>query len=222
MATIASIQIALPRDLGDPDSPDPMDKPWRSGFFKRPVAGPVRVEPETIVGDGVADRVNHGGPDKAILGYAASHYPLWQAELGLPAEGTLDTGHGAFGENLTLAGQTEADVCVGDVYAAGDVVLEVSQPRQPCWKLGWRWWSKQMPAHVMATGRTGWYFRVRQTGELTAGLAVTLLDRPFDRLTVAALNDMMYGRREVSDEAIECEALSAGWREYLRRSRDRG
>ena len=120
-----SVQMALPTDHGDPASADPHDRPWRTGFFKRPVAGPVRVEPETIAGDGVADRVNHGGPDKAILGYAADHYLAWRLELDVAAEG------GAFGENLTIAGQAEADVCVGDVYAVGGVVLEVRQPRQP-------------------------------------------------------------------------------------------
>jgi MOSC domain-containing protein YiiM len=230
MPTIASIQIGQPQDLGDAASNDPMNRPWRSGFFKRPVAGPVQVDYETLVGDGVDDRVNHGGPDKAILGYSAAHYPLWRAEIGLPGDGTggaaagygvdaglgADAAHGAFGENLTIDGQAEGDVCVGDVYAAGDVVLEVSQPRQPCWKLGRRWRRKDMPARVMASGRTGWYFRVRHVGHLAAALPVRLLDRPHQRLTIVALNDMMYGRRDATAEAAECAALSADWRDYLR------
>ncbi len=212
MPHVTSIQTALPQDLGDPAAVDPMDRPWRTAFAKRPVAGPVRVDPETIVGDGVADRKNHGGRDKAVLGYAAAHYPEWQALLGPTATA------GGFGENLTLAGHAEADVCVGDVYEIGDggVVLEVSQPRQPCWKIGRRWRRADVLARVTATGRTGWYFRVVRVGSATAGDVVRLVDRPFPALTVAALNDMMYGRRPVAVEAVDCAALAAGWRRHLR------
>ncbi len=213
MMLIESLQIALPADLGDAASDDPMDRPWRTGFHKRSTAGPVTVAAETIVGDGVADRKNHGGPDKAILGYAADHYAGWRTLLG------PDAGGGGFGENLTLGGQTEQTVCVGDVYAVGDggVVLEVSQPRQPCWKLARRWRRADLPQLVMATGHTGWYFRVRSTGTLAVGAAVRLLDRPHAGLTVAALNDMFYGRRPVTPDACDCPALAPGWRTQLRR-----
>ena len=213
MMKLNSIQIAHPADHGDPASDDPHDRPWRTGFFKQPVIGPVRVEAETIAGDGVADRVNHGGPDKAVLGYAADHYAGWRTILG------PDAGGGGFGENLTLDGQTEQTVCVGDVYAVGEggVVLEVSQPRQPCWKLGRRWRRADVPALVTATGHTGWYFRVRSTGTIAAGDAVRLLDRPHAALTVATLNDMMYGRRPVTADAVDCPALAAGWRRHLGR-----
>jgi MOSC domain-containing protein YiiM len=212
MARVDSIQIALPANVGDAASADPMDRPWRTGFFKRPVAGPVVVTPTTIVGDGVADRVNHGGPDKAVLAYAADHYARWRAVLGAGAVG------GGFGENLTVSDQTERAVCIGDVYAVGEdgVVLEVSQPRQPCWKLGRRWRRADLPRLVIDTGFTGWYFRVRSVGRVEAGAAVRLLDRPFDGLTVAALNDMMYGRQPVTEAAADCPALSPGWRDHLR------
>ena len=210
--TVESIQIALPTDLGDAASADPMDAPWRSGFFKRPVEGPVTVTAETIVGDGVADRKNHGGPDKAILGYAAGHYAGWRTLLG------PDAGGGGFGENLTLTGQTERTVCVGDVYefGGGGVVLEVSQPRQPCWKLGRRWRRAEVPQLVIATGFTGWYFRVRSTGQVAAGAAVRRVDRPYPELTVASLNDMLYGRRQATAAACDCPALATGWRARLR------
>ena len=212
MARVESIQIALPANLGDATSPDPMDRPWRSGFLKRPVAGPVTVTPTTIVGDGVADRHNHGGPDKAILAYAGDHYAGWRSLLG------PDAAAGGFGENLTLSGQSELDVCIGDLYAVGDggVTLEVSQPRQPCWKLGRRWRRADLPQRVIANGYTGWYFRVRSVGDIEPGATVRLLDRPFDGLTVAALNDMMYGRRPATGAAADCPALPPGWRDHLR------
>jgi MOSC domain-containing protein YiiM len=213
MARIDSIQIALPVDLGDPASPDPMDRPWRSAFFKRPVVGPVTLAADTIVGDGVADRVNHGGVDKAVLGYAAHHYAGWRHAHG------VDAPPGGFGENLTLDGQTELTVCIGDVYAVGDrgVELEVSQPRQPCWKVGRRFRRADVPQRVIDTGFTGWYFRVRSTGQMAAGDVVRLVDRPYGDLTVATLNDMRYGRRPVTRAACDCEALAAGWRASFRR-----
>ena len=212
MPHVASTQTAQPADVGDPASADPMDRPWRTGFYKRPVPGPAVVTPETIVGDGVADRVNHGGPDKAILGYAANHYPGWQALLGPEATG------GGFGENLTLDGQDERSVCVGDAYALGNDVLELTQTRQPCSRLGRRWRRADVPQLVIATGHTGWYFRVRTPGTIRPGDAVRLLDRPYPSLTVAVLNDMMYGRRPVTPDAPDCPALSPGWRRQLGRS----
>ncbi len=176
-----------------------------------PVAGPVRVEAETIVGDGVADRVNHGGPDKAVLGYAADHYLAWRLELDVAAEG------GAFGENLTIAGQAEADVCVGDVYAVGRrraAGVASRGSRAGSWAGGGG--GPTCRRGSCETGRTGWYFRVRPTGELAAGDAVRLVDRPHAGLTVAALNDMLYGRRPATAAACDCPALAGGWRRQLR------
>ncbi|MDB5295888.1 MAG: hypothetical protein JWO31_1871 [Phycisphaerales bacterium] len=209
-ATLVSVQVGPVRDLGTAEAGDPMDRPWRSGFYKDPVAGFVRVEHDHVAGDGQADLVNHGGPDKAVLAYSLQGYEAWRGEL--DAAGLVP---GAFGENLTIDGQHEAGVCVGDVLRIGTVTLEVSQPRQPCWKLGRRWRQKALPARVMATGRTGWYFRVREPGRLAAGDAVVLADRPFPGLTIAALNDMMYGRAPATAAAAGCPALSNGWRSHL-------
>src|SRR5690606_1320282 len=109
---------------------DPADRPWTTGFYKQPVAGPVRLTRDGIVGDQIADTVNHGGADKAVLAYAASHYLLWREEL--PALGfdalAVDFGPGALAENLTVAGLTEHDVCIGDRWQVGsEVRLQVSQ-----------------------------------------------------------------------------------------------
>lgn len=213
MPRIVSIQVGLPRFHGTPGAADPMDRPWSTGFFKEPVAGPVRVTGTGIVGDGQADLEVHGGPDKAVLAYSADHYPAWRSELGRP-----DLPVGAFGENLTVAGLTEADVCVGDVWTAGAVTVEVSQPRQPCWKLARRWKLKALPATVVATGRSGWYFRVTADGELAAGTELVLVHRPNPAWTIARANDLMHHDKEnapLAAELARVPALSVSWRETL-------
>src|SRR5690349_10033569 len=94
---IVSIQVGLPQVHGTPGAADPLDQPWRTGFYKTPVDGPVHLGRTNLAGDGQANRRVHGGPDKALLGYAASHYPDWRAELDIP-----DLPYGAFAENFTL------------------------------------------------------------------------------------------------------------------------
>jgi MOSC domain-containing protein YiiM len=214
MARITSVQVGLPRDLGDANASDPMDQPWRSAFFKKPVAGPVSVETCSIVGDGVADRAAHGGTDKAVLAYALSHYELWKGELGIDA---VDLG--AFGENLTIDGLDESTVCIGDIWEAGCVSFEVSQPRQPCWKLGRRWRNKEVPARVTQTGRSGWYLRVKRIGTIEAGIEIKLIDRPHPKFTVTLLNDMLYRRATITQEALDCPALAQAWRVALEKKR---
>ena len=156
---LVSIQVGLPRFYGRPGADDPMDRPWETGFFKQPVDGPRWLGRTNLAGDGQADLVNHGGPDKAVLCYAASHYPGWRGELDRP-----ELPHGAFGENFTIEGLTEETVCVGDTYRLGGAIVQVSQPRQPCWKLAWRWRLKELTALVERSGRTGWARRVAQRG----------------------------------------------------------
>lgn len=211
---IASLQVGLPQDLGHEDAPDPMDRPWRTGFIKRPVTGPVWLAHENLAGDGQADLVHHGGPDKAVLLYSASHYPAWREELELP-----DLPQGAFGENFTMNGQDESLVCIGDTWQIGDdALIQISQPRQPCWKLARRWRIKTLPLQVQQTGRTGWYCRVLREGYVSAGMLLTLLDRPVPRWTVARANQVMHLKKKDFAQALELAAipqLSTNWRQTL-------
>lgn len=213
-ARVVSVQVGRPRWHGTPGATGPFDRPFSTGFWKEPVAGPVAVRFTNLDGDGQADLVNHGGADKAVLAYAAAHYPDWRAELGLP-----DMPHGAFGENLTVADWTETDVCVGDVWRAGTAVLAVSQPRQPCWKLARRWRQKDLPARVVENGRCGWYLRVLSEGGIEGGDAVELVERPWPDWSVRRAHQVMYFGRSNPEATAELAALpelSLSWREELR------
>lgn len=212
--SLLSLRIGQPRQLGIEGAADPMDKPWTSAFCRDEITGPVRVLPDSLEGDAVADPRFHGGPDKAVCCYASEHYPQWQRELSLPEP----PGFGAFGENFTTQGLLEEDVCLGDTYKVGTAVFQITQPRQPCWKLGRRWRLKQMPALVADSGRTGWYFRVRQMGAVQKGDAMELSARPHPEWTIARANDVMEQRDDDTTSLrslVACPALSSSWRDEL-------
>ena len=183
-----------------------------SGIAKTPVDRPLRLGPEGFEGDEQGDRKLHGGPEKAVHHYAAEHYPVWRGELGaLPALGIA----GGFGENLSTTGLTEATVAVGDIFRLGTALIQVSQGRQPCWKLNRRFGIADMAARVQKTGRTGWYYRVLETGTVAPGDAMTLIDRAAPDWTLHRLWRAFYidrlNRGELTGMA-ELAVLSEGWR----------
>jgi len=209
---LVSIQAALPREHGTPGAAKAMERPWTTAFFKEPVAGPVWLGSTNLAGDRQADLEHHGGPDRAVLAYAAGHYPGWRAEL------YLELPHGAFGENLTVAGMDEATVCIGDAYEVGGAAVQVSQPRIPCWKIARRWQVKDLSARVQRSGRTGWYLRVLREGEVKAGDEMRLVDRPYPEWTVARANAALYTRPLVAAEVralATCLGLAPGLRSAL-------
>lgn len=214
-----SLQVGLPQRLGEGGAADPMDRPWRTGFFKEPVAGPVWLGPTALDGDGQADLRHHGGPDKAVCVYPLGRYPYWRERLdrALPC--------GAFGENWTVGGQDEGDVCLGDVYAVGEALVEVSQPRSPCWKLARRWRVERLALWFQETGYTGWYLRVLHPGYVEAGQPVELRERPHPEWTVLRANAVRYDRAADPDAVAAlaaCPALGASWSDRLRREVEAG
>lgn len=155
-----------------------------SAIAKAPVAGPCWITSLGLAGDEQADRRVHGGIDKAVHVYAAVHYPAWQAEMGAVA---VPWQAGAFGENLSVVGLAEADVCLGDVWRVGRAELCISQGRQPCFKLNRRFGVADMAARVQGSLRAGWYLRVLRPGAVQAGDAIERLARPHPEASVAAL-----------------------------------
>ncbi|MHA6883907.1 MOSC domain-containing protein [Ralstonia pseudosolanacearum] len=193
----------------------------RSAIDKRPVADVVQIGPDGIVGDEQADLRVHGGPDKAIHHYPFDHYPAWQADLGAHP---LLARPGAFGENISTRGLTEADLCVGDRLRAGEVVLEVSQLRQPCWKLNDRFAQRDMARRVQQTGRTGWYYRVLQGGTLRAGDTLAWLERPWPQWPLARVLDVLYRNMLDADALGDMLALplTPSWRKLVENRLARG
>lgn len=183
-----------------------------SGIDKRPSARPLHLGREGFDGDEQGDRKLHGGPEKAVHHYAADHYPYWRSELGLrPVLATA----GAFGENISADGLTEDVVAVGDVFRLGTALLQVSQGRQPCWKLNLRFGQPDMARRVQKTGRTGWYYRVLEPGLVAPHDRLTLVDRVAPDWTLHRLWHIFYvdrldraALRGMADLAV----LSEGWR----------
>lgn len=219
-SVLISLQVGLPAEHGTEGAADPWERPWRTGFVKSPVVGPVFLGATNLEGDGQADLVHHGGLDKAVLCYSAHHYEPWRDELNLP-----DLPAGGFGENFTIAGLTEADVCIGDIWQVGMAIVQVSQPRQPCWKLARRWRIKDLALRVQQNGRTGWYVRVLTEGTIAAGLPLSLRDRPFPEWTVARANQLMHHDQDDRASAAALASLpplSASWKKTLTHRAARG
>ncbi len=209
---ITHIFVGMPQSYGVADAPDPHDRAWTTAFYKEPAPGVTRVWSTHMEGDAPADPKNHGGPEKAVFAYAAAHYPRWRAELERP-----EIAYGMFGENLTITGFSEETVCIGDTYAIGNVRLQVSQPREPCWKLARRLRDSSLVKQVQANGRTGWHHRVLQEGEIAPGLPVVLIDRPYPEWTVQRANRVRYAR-DAQDEAADlaaCALLAPYWRHVM-------
>jgi MOSC domain-containing protein YiiM len=182
---------------------------WASAFEKRPAAGAVRLGVAGFEGDEQADQRFHGGPEKAALFYCGGHYPAWRIEHDWP-----EAGPGAFGENLTVTAPDELGVCVGDVWQVGLATVEVSQPRAPCWKIDARWQRKGLTAAVIKNGRCGWYVRVKEEGDVEAGDAVTLVERPRPAWTIKRVHEVTLARKQQPaawEELVAVAALSREW-----------
>jgi len=211
---LESIQIGVPKNYGSEEAADPHDQAWTTGFFKTKIEGPVFVSKTNLAGDGQADLRNHGGIDKAVLAYGADHYSIWREELQMP-----DMPAGAFGENLTIAGLCEKSVCIGDVFRIGTVTFEVSQPRQPCWKLARRWRMHELTGLVVRNGRSGWYLRVLEEGWIEAQMPVTLVERPNPAWTIARANEILHHHKTdlpLTLELADVPRLAGSWVEELR------
>jgi len=185
---LVSLQVGMPQRLGDASSHDPSNSLWFTGIFKNKIDGPVHLDKRNLAGDAQADLRVHGGRDKAVLAYSADHYAAWRKELNLP-----DFPFGAFGENLTVTGAKEDDICIGDVHQVGDAILQVSQPRSPCWKLARKWQMSDLPKRVVQTGRSGWYYRVLQEGTVESGSDIKLLKRTYPEWTIRRICNVTYG-----------------------------
>ncbi|WP_217587866.1 MOSC domain-containing protein [Lentibacillus saliphilus] len=213
--SIHQLYIGKVKELGDPHSTDKMDRPWTSGMFKTPVQTAVWLSETGFIGDEVADKKNHGGPEKAVFAYPAQHYRDWQEELGRDDQVMFP---GAMGENFSVIHMDETTVCIGDTYQCGEAVIQVSQPRRPCWKPARRFRILDMALRIQHSGKTGWYYRVLKSGYVQAGDVFELLDRPYEEWTIAASNRVMYeGKKDIDQTRAlaSCDRLAENWKRTL-------
>ncbi len=192
----------------------PQDVPWRgrtvhTGVFKHPVDGPQMVRTLNIDGDGQGDLGGHGGPHRAVMVYQLDSYEHWRAELGRD-----DLGYGQFGENFTVDGLPDDEVCIGDRLQIGDALFEVSQPRVTCYRVGMRMNEPRLPALLVSHHRPGFYLRVLREGVVQAGDEIAWEQTGPERMTVAEVDALLYlpgHDRAALARARRLPALSPGW-----------
>jgi MOSC domain-containing protein YiiM len=205
--SLVSVNVTLPQYLGQHRG-----HPVTSGIAKRPVTVEhLWLDRLNLQGDAQADLDTHGGPDKAVYAYAAEHLPGWSVEL---AE---ELGPAAFGENLTTLGGTEDDVCIGDRWIWGDAVLEVCQPRLPCYKLAVHRGRGDVGRRLRESGRSGWYLRVLQPGRVPVAGPITVEAHPMGA-TVRAVHDAARvggAPVEVIEALLHVEPLAEEWKLHL-------
>jgi MOSC domain-containing protein YiiM len=210
---VLSVQVGPVAPLGPEEVP--------SGFVKSPMHGPVAVGRLGLVGDAQADLTVHGGPDKAVYCYPVEHYAAWRAEL---PEHAAVLQPGGFGENLTTSGLNEDSVCIGDIVRIGSALLQVTQFRQPCFKLALRFADNRLPKAMLRSGRSGWYASVLEEGTIVAGDRIVLVQRPNPAWPVSRLLALLTRRSAALEEMVELAnmpGLAANWRATARAAVER-
>ena len=201
---LISVNVGRPRPVSYQDGV------VSTGIYKEPVAGPVWVRRLNLDGDGQADLRVHGGADKAVYAYPHEHYIFWARELG-----RNDFSFGQFGENLTTEGLFEDAIFIGDIFRVGEALVQISQPRTPCFKLGLRMGDEGFVARFAAANRTGFYLRILEEGRVAAGDVITLAKRAEGSVSVRDVFRLRYsigGTRAEYERAAKISAFSPSWR----------
>ena len=207
MGRLLSVNVGLPRDIAW------QGKTVHTGIWKTPVEGPRMARRLNIDGDGQGDLNGHGGERRAVFVYQMDSYRYWQNHLG-----RNDFVYGQFGENFTVDGLPDAEVCIGDRYRIGGALFEVTQPRVTCYRLGIRMNEPEMAALVVKHGRPGFYFRVLEEGEVEAGDEITQVASGPERMSVSEIDALLYRPghpRDQLERALRIPMLSVGWRRSL-------
>jgi ferredoxin-NADP reductase/MOSC domain-containing protein YiiM len=208
VGTLLSVNVGMPKDVS-----------WHgqtvfTGVFKDPVTGPRRVRKLNVDGDGQGDRAGHGGEQRAVFVYQLDSYRYWKRELGRD-----DFVYGQFGENFTIDGLSDDEVCIGDRYRIGSALFEVTQPRVTCYRVGIRMNDPRIPALLVSHHRPGFYFRVLEEGDVEAGDEILKVTSGPEQMTVAEVDALLYlpgHPRQQLLRALRVPALSPGWQASFR------
>jgi ferredoxin-NADP reductase/MOSC domain-containing protein YiiM/ferredoxin len=201
--TLLSVNVGMPKDIAW------QGKTVFTGVFKDPVTGPRMVRKLNVDGDGQGDLAGHGGEQRAVFVYQIDSYRYWERELG-----RSDFVHGQFGENFTVEGLSDDEVCIGDRYQIGHTLFEVTQPRVTCYRVGIRMNDPRIPALLVAHRRPGFYLRVLEEGEVQAGDEILKVASGAEQMTVAEVDALLYlpgHPRQQLLRALRIPALSPGW-----------
>jgi MOSC domain-containing protein YiiM len=204
---VVSVNVGMPREI--------MTKmgPVTTGIFKEPVAGPVMIRSLNLDGDRQADLSVHGGPEKAVYAYPAEYFPYWRDQLPQTA-----ITPGTFGENLTTEGLFEESLYIGDRLRVGDAVLEVTQPRMPCYKLALKFGRDDMIKRFLKSGKTGFYFLVVEEGDVNVDSPIEILSRDEGRVSISDISRLYINPQpdaELLQRAVSVPALPRSWKDYL-------
>src|SRR5581483_836594 len=204
---VVSVNVGMPREI--------MTKmgPVTTGIFKEPVVGPIMIRTLKLDGERQADLTVHGGAEKAVYAYPAEHYSYWRDQL----PGTA-IAPGAFGENLTTEGLFEDSLFIGDRLRVGSAVLEVKQPRMPCFKLALKFGRDDMIKRFLKSGRSGFYFSVVEEGEVNADSPIEILSRDENKISISDITRLYTNPQpdaELLHRAVSVPALPRSWKDYL-------
>ena len=206
---LISLNVALPRIV------ESNGDPVVTGIFKEPVPGPVMLRTLNLDGDRQADLSVHGGPSKAVYGYPSEHYEFWKREFP-----NMDLPYGMFGENFTTEGMFETGVNVGDRFRVGAAELMVTEPRQPCYKLGIKFGRADIIRKFLQSRRSGFYLAVLKEGEVEAGDEIELISRDQNSIAISDITRLYAFEKddlETMRRAVKVEALPESWREYFQK-----
>ena len=209
VGTVVSVNVGRPRDV------ERNGRPATTAIWKTPVSDRIQARGVNLDGDDQADREAHGGPDKAVYAYATEDHQWWETDL----ERTIDVG--AFGENLTTEGIDLTAAVVGERWQVGGTVLEVSEPRLPCWRLNLRMNDTRFVQRFTAAGRPGTYLRIIEPGDIGAGDPIEILSSPDHGMTVGEVAHIFRHDRPAADRLLAIGDLSDAWKAWAQRTVDR-
>lgn len=208
MSTMLSHIKLVSVNVGLPQTVTIGDQTIHTGIYKEPTQKRLYLTATGLEDDGQADRRVHGGPDKAVCVYSAEHYDYWRS-VG------MDLSYGAFGENLTVYGLTEAEACIGDTFTLGEAVVQVCQPRMPCYKVAAKLGLPDLPANMVEKGFSGFYLRVLQEGSIQLGDQLERVESHPSAFTIAEANRVVHHEphdKETLRRLLEVDVLAQSWR----------
>lgn len=199
--------------FGYDEATNPLDQTWETAMFKHECPSRVKLTEDGLEGDEVADPHLYGGKDKALFTYPGHHYLFWSEQTQHEAMSP-----GAMGEHLILEGTDEYTTFIGDTYQFGDAIIQVTQPRLPCWRFSRRFRNIDLAKEMQMSGRTGWYYRVLEAGDVWGNTTLMLLERPYPQWSVAAVNEVLFHRPEelrLTYELQQCTSLGREIKDLL-------